>query len=153
MKIQQLMSTHLATCSADQTLAYAAKLMWDRDIGFLPVVDAKHRVVGIITDRDIAMGAYLNGCALDELPISRVMSRKVVCCPADADLGRAEELMNSARVRRLPVVDAEGKLAGVVGLNDLARAISAKGKDAVRPDEVANLLAAVCSPRKRPAQA
>jgi predicted transcriptional regulator len=78
MKTEALMSKSLAACSPGDSLGTAAQIMWDRDIGFLPVVEPDGRVVGTITDRDIAMGGFINGRALNEISVGQVMSTRVV---------------------------------------------------------------------------
>jgi CBS domain-containing protein len=70
MNISQLMNRNVATCRPEDNLAIAAGKMWDRDVGCLPVVGADGSVVGMITDRDVCMGAYTQGRPLHEIPVS-----------------------------------------------------------------------------------
>jgi len=148
MKIETLMSKSLAACVPDDSLATATRLMWDRDIGFLPVVDGEGRPVGAITDRDIAMAAYMRSRPLAEIPVGEVMSCNVVCCPAGDEISDAQEMMQDLQVRRLPVVSREGKLVGVVSVTDLARAsVDPKLGNGIRTAEVASTLAVIGAPR------
>lgn len=121
MKVQELMSTDVETCRPDDTLNRAAQIMWEHDCGVVPIVDAESRVVGMITDRDICMAAYTQGRPLSEIAVSSACSRRVLTCKLDDSLKAVESLMRNAKVRRLPVVDREGKLYGVISLGDLAQ--------------------------------
>jgi CBS domain-containing protein len=124
--------------------------MWDHDIGCVPVVDGEGRATGVITDRDICMAGYLTGKPLAELFASSAMSKKLVSCKATDSAETAEELMRSSQIRRLPVLDAGGKAAGIISLNDLARAsVRVRGHKSrtVEQQDVAMTLAAICEPR------
>jgi CBS domain-containing protein len=151
MKISQIMTTDVETCAPEDNLAAAACRMWDCDIGCLPVVDADGQVVGMVTDRDVCMAALTRGQPLHDIPVSVAMSQEVLSCAPDATLIEAEEIMRSGQVRRLPVIDSEACLVGIVSLNDLARLaereIGRKNHD-LGAQEVAATLAAVCQPRR-----
>ena len=122
MKVRELMSHNVCTCSPETSLHDAAHIMWTCDVGCLVVTDDDRRPTGMITDRDIAMAAYTQGIPLREARVSSAMSQSVVACAADASSSEVEMLMNRAQVRRIPVVDALGRLVGIVALADLARA-------------------------------
>jgi CBS domain-containing protein len=149
MRVSQLMSTPIRTCSASDTLADAAQHMWSSDCGCLPVVEPgdSGRVVGVITDRDICMCALFQGKPLSEVPVADAMARDVrTCHPADATIV-AERMMREARIRRLPVVDDEGKLVGMLTLADLAREAAREQcspRKQVTGDEVGITLASIC---------
>jgi len=153
MKIEKLMTTDVESCRPEERVDAAAKIMWERDCGCVPVVDASPRVVGMITDRDICMAAYTQGKPLGEIPVSSVMTGEVWCSHPGESALEAEALMRDKRIRRLPVVDAQGRLRGILSLNDLARkAATGKGKaqarrDGVALEEVAETLRAVGEPR------
>jgi CBS domain-containing protein len=128
----------------------AAQIMWEADVGCVPVVDAENRVVGMITDRDIAMAAYTQGRALEAISVESAMATQVYTCSPGDDVSSAEERMQKFQVRRLPVVDSAAKLVGIVSMNDIAReAAQEKGarKPQVRLDEVALTLAQICQHR------
>jgi CBS domain-containing protein len=147
MKIAQLMTTDVKTCRQIDTLDVAAKLMWDYDVGAVPITDDFGQVVGIVTDRDACMAAYTQRQPLHCLPCTVAMTKHVVTCRAqdtDADVAR---LMADHRIRRIPVVDDDNKPIGIVSLNDLALAM-ARGRD-IPAAEVAVTLAAICEPRPR----
>lgn len=153
MKVEQLMTREIAVCKANETLNCAARLMWERDCGFIPVIESNGdgALVGAITDRDIAMATYLQGKPPLAIPLSRVVSRKPICCHVGDDLARAEALMRANQVRRLPVVDGSGHVIGILSLNDIAREVQrekgAGRKREVGGERLATTLAAICQPR------
>jgi CBS-domain-containing membrane protein len=151
MKVWELMKREVASCAPSDSLNAAARIMWERDCGCVPVVDRNGRVVGIITDRDICMGAYTQGRTLHLIQVQDVMARPVVSCAPEDDLVTAEKLMRDNKVRRLPVCDSDGKLVGMISLSDIAleaeRERRAGGGRAIRSTEVAEILGAVSQPR------
>lgn len=120
MKVRELMTSPAYTCQPQDSLARAAQLMWDHDFGILPVVDREGRVGGTITDRDICMAAFTGGRRLDELRVADSMSKGLFVCSPDDDITVAASRMVEHQVHRLPIVDAKGKLVGLLSLNDLA---------------------------------
>jgi len=155
MKISQIMKTDVEVCSLDDNLAAAASRMWDRDLGCLPVLDRDGQVVGVITDRDICMAAYTRGQRLQDIPVLVAMAKDVLSCPPDATLVEAEDIMRSGQVRRLPVIDSDGCLVGIVSLNDLAllaqHEIGRKTRD-LSAQEITATLAAISTPREPPTE-
>jgi CBS domain-containing protein len=122
MKVRDLMSSALFTCRPADSLAHAARLMWEHDCGLLPVLDRDGRVGAVITDRDVCMGASTRGSDLESLRVADSMSKTLVTCLADDDVTAAADRMVQHQLRRLPVVDAAGKAIGLLTLNDLAGA-------------------------------
>ena len=120
MRVEQLMARIVHMCAPDQSLNDAAQLMWDHDLGCVPVVDPENKVVGMITDRDIAMAAYTQGRTLSAIKVGDVMSRRVHTCGPSEDIDVAQERMRSHQLRRLAVTDATGVLVGLISLNNLA---------------------------------
>lgn len=147
MKIADMMTTDVKTCRQTDTLEVAASLMWDFDVGAVPILDDLGQVVGILTDRDACMAAFTQRQPLHCLLCTVAMTKHVVTCrPDDTDVTVAK-LMAKHKIRRIPVVDDLQRPAGMVSLNDLALAM-AKGRD-VPAHEVAATLAAICQPRPR----
>jgi CBS domain-containing protein len=149
MKIATLMTTNVATCRLDEPLSIAAERMWTRDCGVLPVVDTDETVVGMVTDRDICMSAWMNGCSPQALNVATAMSRSLHSCSPEDELAAAERLMRTNRIRRLPVVDRGGKLVGILSLADIVREAErerGRGQHEVGPSEVADTLANICEP-------
>lgn len=145
MKVSTLMTKTPFTCRSTDFLDEAAKLMWDHDIGCVPVVNEKGRVTGMITDRDIAMAAFLRAEPLRAIPVGVTMAQHVISCMPDDDVGAIEKLMAQHQVRRLPVVDEAGRPIGVISINDIARKA---GSNSVSSDDVTSTLAAVSAPRE-----
>jgi len=147
MKIRDLMSKNPATCSPEDTLDRAARLMWDADVGSLPVLDGDGRCVGIVTDRDVCMAAYTRGLTLRNIPVTAVMTPHVFTCGGDDDVTTAERTMREQQIRRIPVVDPDRRVVGMISLSDIAQA-SMRGD--LPPSEVASVLAVVSRPRTTP---
>jgi CBS domain-containing protein len=145
MKVSKLMTTPLHACRSSDFLDAAARLMWDHDLGAVPVIDDKGRLVGIVTDRDIAMAAYLCGDPLRSIHVLTTMSPHVIACLPDDEVSAVASKMSANQIRRMPVIDEHGRPIGMVSLNDLARAV---GRNAVTTTEVASTLAAVSAPRR-----
>ena len=103
------------------SLNRAAQLMWERRCGCLPVLDGDERVVGVLTNRDACMAAYTQGRRLDDLAVTVAMSRPVLTCLPSTTIEDAEDSMMAHAVRRLVVVDAAGRLAGLVSIDDIAK--------------------------------
>ena len=125
MKVSELMATEVATCLATESLNRAAQIMWEHRCGSVPVVDESWRVVGMVTDCDVGMAAYTQGRRLDDIAVTLAMSHPVWTCPASATAEEAEGLMMAHGVQRLVVVDADGRLAGLVSLAGIARQAAA----------------------------
>lgn len=146
MKIEQLMSHPVRTCSASDMLDRAARLMWEHDVGCI-VVESDGRVDGIITDRDICMAGRFAGKPLWEIPVRDVMSRPVETVQQNDPVETAERLMRAKRVRRLPVLNDSNDLVGLLSVDDLAREVGAE-REGVEDsaEQVAATLAEVCEP-------
>jgi CBS domain-containing protein len=151
MNIATLMQRNVKCCRVEDTADTAAQLMWDFDIGALPVVDSQARVVGMITDRDICMAAYTQGRRLGELSVESAMARKVIAGHPHDDVVTARVLMADNQIRRLPVIDGDGRLAGIITIDDLAHGVEQHVDDGITGDEVAVTLATICTPRQAPA--
>jgi CBS domain-containing protein len=115
------MTTNVRTCFTSDSLATAAQLMWEHDCGCVPVLNEHGLVVGMLTDRDICMAAFFQGVPISGIKVSAVMSRKLFGCISDDDLSAAETIMRERKVRRLPVLNPEGRLVGLFSLSDIAR--------------------------------
>jgi CBS-domain-containing membrane protein len=146
MQIKDVMSHPPVTCPATSTLDHAARLMWEFDCGIIPVVNDDGRLSGVVTDRDICMAAYMQGRSLASIPIRTAMAKQVVAVHAGDPIEQAEQLMRDNQIRRLPVLDADGRLIGLLAMNDLAR-LAGRAKKGGVDRELVRTLAAVCQPR------
>lgn len=119
MKLAQFMTRNVEMISPDRTLAEAAQRMRDLNIGFLPV-SLEGSLIGVLTDRDIAVRAVAEGLNPQDSSVGEIMTSDVVTCFQDQMVDSAIEVMNMHQIRRLIVVDHEGQVVGVVSLGDLA---------------------------------
>jgi len=146
MKIEDLMTRDVRTCTPADNLNAAANVMWEQDCGAVPVVDEGGRPVGILTDRDVCMTAFFHGATLSDLNVSGVMAKELSTLKAQASIYDALELMREKQIRRVPVVDDRGVLVGMLSLADVAAAWSERlavdGRE-LRDDDVALTLSAI----------
>jgi CBS domain-containing protein len=157
MKVRELMTTKVASCGLHDTLNDAARLMWENDCGCVPVVDEKGCAAAMLTDRDICMAAYTQGVCLKEVEVSRAMSKELFTSAPEDDLSTAEAQMRTRKVRRLPVIDAQRRLVGIISLNDIVREAErervTKAARRVSDMEITQTIGAICEPRVRIAMA
>ena len=118
MRVSEAMTRTVRVCNSAQSIADCARMMREIDSGALPVAE-RNRLVGMITDRDIAVRAVAAGKDPDTA-VGEVMSRQVLFCFDDQDLDHVARSMGEARVRRLPVVDRQSNLVGILSLADVA---------------------------------
>ncbi|WP_409020067.1 CBS domain-containing protein [Brevundimonas vesicularis] len=121
MKIRDVMSRDVQVARPDDTLQEAAFRMAQGDFGFLPVADGD-RLIGVITDRDIAIRAVASGAS----PTDRVveyLSRDALVVREDEDIKLGLDLMRARQIRRLAVIDRDGRLVGVISLGDLSNRV------------------------------
>jgi CBS domain-containing protein len=118
MKVSDVMTRDIQLANPDQTIREAARMMSEEDVGALPVAE-KDRLVGMITDRDIAIRAVGEGKGPDA-KIRQVMTDQVKYCFEDEDLNHVAKNMAQIQMRRLPVMNRDKRLVGIVSLGDLA---------------------------------
>lgn len=117
--VAEVMSTDVQVVRPQETLRSAARLMQELDVGSLPVCDGD-KLLGMLTDRDITVRGVAEGLKPDEGCVGDVMTDDVLYCTQEQSADEALRLMGEQQVRRLPVVDADKRLVGVVSLGDLA---------------------------------
>lgn len=120
MNVRDMMCDEVFTCRATESLECAARLMREHDCGSVPVVDEDNHVIGLVTDRDICMAACTQGLRLADIPVRTAMSQQIHVCSVHDEHETVERIMQEQRVRRVPVVDDERRLVGIVSLNDIA---------------------------------
>lgn len=146
MNVESIMTTPVQVCRSNQTAQSALRLMRDHDCGCIPIVD-HDVVVGIVTDRDIALAAAEDDKSPGHLRLSQIMTTKVFVVGPDTSVLEAEALMRDQQIRRIPVVDQDSRPVGIVSLNDIARAAAAqhwRAEEGLTAKNVASTLAAVC---------
>lgn len=149
MKVREVMTPTVQTCMPETSLATAARMMWESDCGVLPVVNVSDKVIGMITDRDICMGAASKHQDPSTIAVAEVISGKAYVCNSDDDVRQALKIMKEKRVRRLPVIDAEGKLRGILSMNDAVLRAKENGakKQGLSYGDVIKTYKALCAHR------
>lgn len=145
MTARELMSSPVQTCQPDTDLAAVTQMMWDHDCGFVPVIDAAGHVAGVVTDRDICIASATRRLLPERISAAQGMSRSVRSCLPTDRIEDVLETMSKYQVRRVPVVDVDGHLQGIVSLNDVVRAVGRKG--APTAATVVAAMAGICAPR------
>ena len=150
MKARDIMTADPTSASVNDSAAQVARLMRDKDCGSLPVSDATGKIVGVITDRDLAVRGLAEELGPDA-PVSKLMTVFPFCCGVDDDVQTVEKIMAERKVRRVPVVDENQHCVGIIAQADLARA--AKQKATVTDREVALVVERISSPGASPQRA
>ena len=119
MKVRDLMTTDVKSCSSDTNLAAAASRMWEGDCGALPVVDEDGKFIGMITDRDICMAVATRHRLASDILVGEVTSGAIYVCHPTDEVQFALMTMRKEKVRRLPVVNDKGILQGILSTNDI----------------------------------
>jgi len=143
MKVTDVMAKPPAYCSPQTNLAAAVEILWRQNCGILPIVNSKEKVVGVITDRDICVALGTRNRLASDMTVSEVASGKVIACKPEDDLRGALATMAQAKVRRLPVIDAGGKLQGILSIDDVVLRTETgtlKGDSELSFEDIANTL-------------
>jgi CBS domain-containing protein len=152
MNVERVMKKDVRACRPDDTLNRAAQLMWDNACGCVPIVSECDQPIGILTDRDICMAAYTQGRPLSEITVATSMAHKAITCRTEDDVHSVIDLMRENAIRRVPVVDSDGRLRGIVSLDDLASESLRNFRGAINR-ELANRLGeaflSICARRAR----
>lgn len=137
-QVAEIMTRGVRAVAPNESLQAAAKAMDELNVGALPVLD-HGQVVGMVTDRDITVRGVADGKSVDTTPVSEVMSAHVECCYEDEPIDEVMEKMRHLQVRRVPVMDRQNQLVGMISLGDLATKSG-------NPDEVTDTLEDISSP-------
>lgn len=123
MKARDIMAKNPTTVSPDTKLQEAARMMKDQNVGILPVVEepGSQTLVGVITDRDIAIRCVAEGHDSSKCPVREAMSTGVATAREDDDVDSVMDLMGREQVRRIPIIDERGSLVGIVAQADIVR--------------------------------
>ena len=121
MELNNVMTANPACCTRDTPLQQVAQMMIDNDCGLIPVVDEQRKPLGVVTDRDIATRAVAGGMDAASCIAGDCMTAPVQTVAVDSSLADCCAAMESSQVRRVPVVDAQGRICGIVSQADVAR--------------------------------
>ena len=134
-KCNEVMTKNLVCCLPSDMVIKAAELMKSENIGSIPVIENEQngKLVGIVTDRDLALRIVAEGRDAKSTKVETVMTRRVVTCLADDDLQKALDAMAEHRFRRIPVVDNDNKVVGIIAQADVATRVD-------RPDKTAEMV-------------
>ena len=146
MKVKEVMMGTPYTCRNETNLGEAAELMWKANCGFLPVTETDGKVCGVVTDRDICIALGTRNKVAGEVTVGEVMGNKLLACSPEDEIHVALLTMRDGHVRRLPVLDSNGKIAGVLSMDDiLPRAEPAGSRKVVElsTDEVVRTFRAI----------
>jgi len=149
MKVKEVMMRTAASCSLEANLGAAVEILWDRNCGILPIADAEQKVIGVVTDRDICIALGTRNRLPGDVKVGEVMSRRLFACGSDDDIRSALAVMAQVKVRRLPVVTGDGKLEGILSMDDVvmhSEGRGGRGPNFVSYDEVVETLKSVYRP-------
>ncbi|HLN99997.1 MAG TPA: CBS domain-containing protein [Pyrinomonadaceae bacterium] len=138
MKVKEVMTPNATAIWITESLADAAKEMWEHDCGVLPIIKDGRRVVGIITDRDICMATAVRDKNPSSISVEEVMNATVYAAAPEEDLEQALKTMREHKVRRLPVLNSEGELEGILSMNDIV--LKVKETNGKRPIDYVNVV-------------
>jgi len=121
-KCSDVMTKNPTCCLPDDSVVKAAELMKSEDIGSIPVIEDEHtkKLVGIVTDRDLALEVVAKGHNPKTTNVADVMTRRMISCHAEDDLQMALDAMSHHQLRRIPVVDHDNKIVGIISQADVA---------------------------------
>ena len=120
-RAHHVMTKQLFCCGPADSLHQAAQIMWEKDCGVVPVLDDSGQLVGMITDRDCCMAAQLQNVPLSHIRVESVMARELFCASVDDPIQQVVGILRERQLHRVPIVDAAGRLVGLVSLGDVAR--------------------------------
>ena len=141
MKCSEIMTKNPACCLPTDTAQRAAQLMKTENVGPIPVVSDEQtkKLVGIVTDRDLALNVVAEGRDPKSTKVNEVMTTGVTACRADDDLEKATAAMEEQQVRRIPIVDENDRIVGIIAQADVARLTE-------RPEKTAEVVSEISKP-------
>ena len=118
----ELMTQNPICCMSGESVEHAAQLMLAEDVGSIPIVDDSHnrRLIGILTDRDIALRIVAESRDACQITVREVMTKTPISCGSDDEVQRVLETMANNQVRRVPIVDSHNRLVGIIAQGDIA---------------------------------
>jgi len=148
MKIKHLMTKDPTCCVPSDTAQRAAKIMREEDTGVVPIIENEHsrKVIGVVTDRDLCMNVVAEGRDSRTTQVHESMTTTVVSCSPQDSVDKATELMRENQIRRIPVVDEQHQLVGIVAMADMV------GRADLRTTETHETLKTVSAPTSEPSK-
>jgi len=146
MKVEQVMSQPARTCSLNASVSEAGSLMLEGRCGVLPVLSLRGVLVGVVTDRDLCLATAVRRRSATQVAVHEAMSTKLATCGPGDDLKSALETMATAGVHRLPVIDGEGHLKGILSIDDIV--LDGVGGDGVSEADIVETLRRISAHRR-----
>jgi CBS domain-containing protein len=144
MKVKEIMTPNVEAIWLTESLADAAELMWKHNCGVLPVIKDGRKVIGLITDRDICMAAVMRDSKPSAVSIEEVMTGQVYSVDPEDNVDQALEAMQEHKVRRLPVINAEGELEGILSMNDVVLHADDAATESIDYSDIVKTFQAIC---------
>jgi CBS domain-containing protein len=119
MLVKAIMTRTVATVRPEMTLGAAVEIMWNRNVGILPVVNAENKPIGVVTDRDICIALGTRNRLPGNITVSEVATGKLIYCRPDDEIHSVLALMAEGKVRRLPVINEKGEIEGILSMDDV----------------------------------
>lgn len=146
MNVKQLMTPDAKAIWLTESLADAAKLMWENDCGVLPIIKDGRKVIGLITDRDVCMASAMRDRNPSAISVEEVMTGQVYAVNPEDNIDQALQVMQQHQLRRLPVINPEGELEGILSMNDIVLHAmpAAAAEDSIDYGDVVKTYQAIC---------
>ena len=146
MKVKEVMTPNAKAIWLTESLADAAQLMWENDCGVLPIIKDGWKVIGLITDRDVCMASAMKDRNPSSISVEEVMTGQVYAVGPEDNIDQALQLMQQHKIRRLPVINPEGELEGILSMNDVVLLAKAPdgAEDSLDYDDVVKTYQAIC---------
>ena len=119
MKVKEIMTQAAVCCGPETNVGKAVELLWERNVGMLPVVSNDGKLIGVVTDRDLCIAMGTRNRLPGDLTVGEVATRQVFVCKPDDDVHEALSIMSTKQIRRLPVVNNDGVPQGILSMDDL----------------------------------
>lgn len=143
MKVKEIMTPNATAIWLTESLADAAQMMWENDCGALPIIKDGRKVIGMITDRDICMATAMRNTNPSGVSVEEVMTGLVYSLNPEDEIDDALKAMQEHKIRRLPVINAEGELEGILSMNDIVLNATETG-DSIAYGDVVKTYQAIC---------
>lgn len=150
MKVKDVMTPNAKAIWLTESLADAAQIMWENDCGVLPIIKDGRKVIGMITDRDICMAVAMRDKNPSGVSVEEVMTGQVYSVNAEDEIDEALKAMQEHKIRRLPVVNVDGELEGILSMNDVVlHATADEDEETIDYGEIVKTYHAICEHPKQ----